>query len=48
VVCPIAYGEDGKVKELDGIPQFCTPTYDYVNGKLILKQDDFGNYLFST
>jgi hypothetical protein len=48
VVCPIAYDEDGKIKELDGNPQFCTPTYDYVNGKLILKQDDLGNYLFST
>jgi hypothetical protein len=48
VVCPVAYDEDGKIKELDGFPQFCTPIYDYVNGKLILKRDDFGNYLFST
>lgn len=48
VVCPAAYDEDGKIKELDGIPQFYTPIYDYIDGKLILKQDDLGNYLFST
>ncbi|MFM7577809.1 MAG: GNAT family N-acetyltransferase, partial [Microcystaceae cyanobacterium] len=47
VVCPVAYDEQGKIQELDGIPQFRLPTYDYVEGKLMLKQDDRGNYLFS-
>ena len=47
VVCPVAYDEQGKIQELEGIPQFRLPTYDYVEGKLMLKQDDRGNYLFS-
>jgi hypothetical protein len=48
VVCPVAYDEQGEIQELDGIPQFCLPLYDYVEGKLMLKQDDRGNYLFSS
>jgi GNAT superfamily N-acetyltransferase len=48
VVCPVAYDEQGEIQELDGIPQFCLPVYDYVEGKLMLKQDDRGNYLFSS
>jgi hypothetical protein len=47
VVCPVAYDEQGKIQELEGIPQFRLPTYDYVEGKLMLKQDNRGNYLFS-
>ena len=47
VVCPVAYDEQGKIQELDGIPQFRLPVYDYVESKLILKQDEQGNYLFS-
>lgn len=47
VVCPIARDQTRNIKEVDGIPQFRLPVYDYVEGQLILKQDDQGNYLFS-
>ena len=48
VVCPVALDEKGNVKELDGIPQFCLPTYGYEDGKLNLKQDSEGKYIFSS
>lgn len=48
VVCPVAYDEQGKIKELDGIPQFSLPTYDYLESKLSLKRDSEGMYIFSS
>ena len=48
VVCPVAYDEQGKIQELDGIPQFRLPAYDYVEGKLSLKRDAEGMYIFSS
>ncbi|MFM8293339.1 MAG: GNAT family N-acetyltransferase, partial [Microcystaceae cyanobacterium] len=47
IVCPVARDQQGNIKEVDGIPQFCLPVYDYVEGKLMLKQDEQGDYLFS-
>ena len=47
VICPLSYDEQGKIQELDGVPQFRLPTYDYIEGNLRLKKDDQGNYLFS-
>jgi hypothetical protein len=43
VVCPIRWSEEGRVAEIDGIPQFHLPTYEYIDGKLTLKknQDKF-------
>ncbi|MGK7942997.1 MAG: GNAT family N-acetyltransferase [Microcystaceae cyanobacterium] len=46
VVCPPILDELGKVKEKNGIPVFQTPLYQQVEGKLGLKQDEQGNYLF--
>ncbi|BAZ50403.1 hypothetical protein NIES4103_30190 [Nostoc sp. NIES-4103] len=47
VVCPAIFDADGEVLEYQGIPQFCTPTYELIDGKLQLKQDDNGNYVFA-
>ena len=47
VICPLSYDEQGKIQELDGVPQFRLPTYDYIEGSLRLKKDAQGNYLFS-
>jgi ribosomal protein S18 acetylase RimI-like enzyme len=47
VVCPVALNEKGEIQELDGIPQFCLPIYDYQEGKLALKRDSEGQYVFA-
>ncbi len=46
VICPVVLDEFGKVKEKLGIPLFKKPIYEMVDGKLRLKKDDEGNYLF--
>lgn len=46
VVCPVLKDENGNIFTYKGIPQFQTPAYAYVEGKLQLKQDAEGNYLF--
>lgn len=46
VTCPVVLDELGKVKEKQGIPLFKQPTYEFFDGKLRLKKDDNGNYLF--
>jgi len=46
VVCPILRDENGKIFTHKGLPQFQTPAYEYINGKLQLKQDTEGNYIF--
>nr|MDJ0582118.1 hypothetical protein [Crocosphaera sp.] len=40
------FNELGKVKEKLGIPLFKKPIYEMVDGKLRLKKDDDGNYIF--
>lgn len=47
VVCPVARNKQGEVIEVDGIPQFHLPVYDYAEGKLMLKQDS-GKYVFAS
>ena len=47
VVCPVLQDETGQVVEYMGIPQFCPPLYERVVGKLQLKRDRSGNYLFA-
>jgi len=46
VVCPVLRDEKGYVVENKGIPQFHPPAYQVVQGKLQLKQDEAGNYVF--
>ncbi|MEM6254090.1 MAG: GNAT family N-acetyltransferase [Cyanobacteria bacterium P01_D01_bin.156] len=46
VVCPVLKDENGNIFMHEGNPQFQTPAYQYLHGKLHLKQDDEGNYLF--
>lgn len=46
VVCPVVLDESGKVMEYQGIPKFKSPLYEQIDGNLILKQDEAGNYLF--
>ncbi len=46
VVCPPVYDELGKVVEYQGIPQFHLPAYEFVDGVIRLKRDDFGRYRF--
>lgn len=46
VVSPILQDEKGQVLEYQGIPQFHPPCYKIVGGKLVLEQDDSGDYLF--
>ncbi len=46
VTCPVILDELGKVKEKQGIPLFKKPIYEMVDGKLRLKKDESGNYLF--
>ena len=47
VVCPVTRDDKGEIQELDGIPQFSLPIYDYQEGKLALKQDSEGKYIFA-
>ena len=46
VVAPVVRDEDGQIIEYKGIPQFYPPAYQNINGKLTLKQDVEGNYVF--
>ncbi len=46
VVCPVLRDENGNIFTHKGLPQFQTPAYEYINGKLQLKQDTEGNYIF--
>lgn len=46
VVCPVLRDENGDVFEYRGIPQFHPPVYQMVEGKLSLKREENGNYLF--
>lgn len=47
VVCPILLDDSGKIIEHQGIPQFQTPVYDQIDGKLALKRHENGQYLFT-
>jgi len=47
VTCPLLLDEHGVVFEYQGIPVFCHPRYEVINGKIGLKQDEEGNYLFA-
>ncbi|MFK0735557.1 MAG: GNAT family N-acetyltransferase [Gloeotrichia echinulata GP01] len=47
VVCPAIFDVDGEVVEYQGIPQFCLPSYELIDGKLQLKRDVHGNYVFA-
>ena len=48
VVRPVVRDEKGKVVENEqGIPQFYSPVYERLDGKLRLKCDQKGNYVFS-
>ncbi|MBZ8180517.1 GNAT family N-acetyltransferase [Oscillatoria salina] len=47
VVCPVLRDENNQVVEYQGIPQFHPPAYQKVSGKITLKQDSDGNYVFS-
>jgi hypothetical protein len=46
VVCPVLLDETGKVKEQGGIPRFKLPLYEQAEGKLRLRQNEAGDYLF--
>ncbi|NER36009.1 MAG: hypothetical protein F6J93_18830 [Oscillatoria sp. SIO1A7] len=46
VVCPLLRDENGRVLEDRGIPLFHPPAYEFAEGKLHLKRDAEGNYLF--
>ena len=46
VVCPVLLDDDRRVFEYNGIPQFHPIAYKNVSGKLYLKQDDRGNFVF--
>jgi ribosomal protein S18 acetylase RimI-like enzyme len=46
VVCPVLQDENDRVFEFQGIPQFHPPAYEMVDGKLHLKQDSNGDYVF--
>jgi GNAT superfamily N-acetyltransferase len=46
VVCPVVLDAGGQVKEHGGIPCFKVPLYEQVEGKLRLKRDEAGTYLF--
>lgn len=46
VVCPILRNKEGEVFTHKGLPQFQPPAYECISGKLQLKQDGNGNYLF--
>jgi len=46
VTCPVVFDEFGKVTEKQGIPIFKKPIYEMIQGKLRLKRDNQGNYLF--
>ena len=47
VFTPFARNEDGAIAEVNGIPKSMLPVYDYVDGQLILKRDEAGNYCFT-
>lgn len=46
VVCPVLRDDNGEIVEHQEIPQFHPPVYEYVEGKIRLKQDSSGNYVF--
>ena len=46
IVAPLLWDEKGELIEIDGIPKFKSPVYDYENGKLSLKVDEEGKYMF--
>ena len=46
VVAPLLRDESGQIIERQGIPQFYPPAYQWIDGKLTLKQDAEGNYIF--
>ncbi len=46
VTCPVLQDEDGKIIECEGIPQFRPPAYGIIKGKLTLKQDESGQFIF--
>jgi len=46
LVAPLLFDEKGEIIEIDGIPKFKSPVYDYENGKLSLKVDEEGKYMF--
>ncbi len=46
VVSPVLRDKDGKVIEYKGIPQFHPPAYQTIQGKLHLKQNEAGDYIF--
>jgi hypothetical protein len=47
VVCPVIFDENDKVLEYQNIPQFYRPLYEKIEGKLQLKRDVEGQYLFA-
>jgi hypothetical protein len=47
ILCPILQDLGGEVVESGGLPQFCPPVYEQIDGKLCLKQDSDGNYVFA-
>ena len=47
VFTPFARNEVGAIAEVNGIPKSMLPVYDYVDGQLILKRDEAGNYCFT-
>ena len=47
LVCsPVLRDENGLVIEVNGIPQFCLPAYEFVEGKIRLMRDALGNCVF--
>lgn len=47
VVCPVILDDNQKVVEYQNIPQFYRPLYEKIEGKLQLKRDIEGQYLFA-
>lgn len=46
VLTPLLWDEKGKIIEINGIPKFKLPVYNYENGELSLKRDEDGKYIF--
>ena len=48
VFCPILTDKNGDIiYDKRGMVKFCTPVYERINGKLQLKVDEKGNYVFT-
>jgi ribosomal protein S18 acetylase RimI-like enzyme len=45
-VCPVVCDRNGQIVEQNGIPQFYLPDYQLINGKLQLKTNPDGSYVF--